>query len=108
MKVYRGPSTKAFEDDSHELVSSITPEELQQSISEGSYIRFNITKEANERQAVCTAHFENKDIIPMINGIISKLFTQQSALTEVKKILKKNKLTDSQKIIAIQKAIEDS
>ena len=76
MKVYRGLSTKPFEDDSHELVSTITSEEFQQSISEGSYIRFNITKEANERQAVCTTHFENKDIIPMINGVISRLLVQ--------------------------------
>ena len=106
MKIYRGPSTKPFEDDTHELVSEISPEDLENSIAKDSYIRFNITKEINERQAVCTARFDSKDIVPMVNGVMSKLELQQTALSKIKKIMTKSAFSDKKKIEEIQKVIE--
>jgi fructose 1,6-bisphosphatase len=107
MKVYRGPSTKPFHDDTHEHVSTVSAEELEESLAEGSVISFNITKEVNERQAICTTYFESQDVIPMINGIISRLLRQQEALSEIKKIAKKKKLDAAGKIEAIQAIIDE-
>jgi len=106
MKIYRGPSTKPFWDNTHELVSSIPSEKLEASIRDGTYIKFNITKDINERQAVCTAHFDNEDIVPMINGLMSKLKSQQTALLEIKKIMANQEQNNDAKLDEISKIVK--
>lgn len=101
MKVYRGPKSKDFIDDSHEHVSTITPEQLERSIKDGVFIQFNITKEINQRQSVCTVKFE--DIVPMINGLMSKLKEQQNVLSQIQRTLKKGHQSESEQLIEIRK-----
>lgn len=106
MKIYRGPSTKPLWDNTHELVSSIPSEKLEASIRDGTYIKFNITKDNNERQAVCTAFFDNEDIVPMINGLMSKLKSQQMALLEIKKIMANQEQNKDAKLDEISKIVK--
>lgn len=106
MKVYRGPSTKRFWHGTHELVDTIPPEELEASIRDGSIIEFNISKDANERQAKCTVYFDQEDIIPMINGLMSKLKSQQTALLEMNAVMKNQELTEDVKMEKVNEIIE--
>lgn len=108
MKVYRGPYSKPFWDDSHEFVSRIQPEELEKGIRSDALIRFNITKDGTERQAVCTARFEDEDMIPMISGLLSRLSSQQERLAEIKEIMNDETADNDQKINAIRTALSDT
>ena len=105
MKAYRGPSSKSFWDDSHEFVSRIKPEELEEGIRSDALIQFNITKDGYERQATCTVQFEEADMIPMISGLLSRLTKQQECLTKIKGIMEDNSTNKEQKIEAIQSAL---
>ena len=105
MKVYRGPSSKPFSDESHEFVSRVKPEQLEKGISSKARIRFNVTKRLYERQAVCTAQFEEADLIPMISGLLSRLTSQQEGLGKIKEIMGDKSTNNDQKIAAIQAAL---
>ena len=105
MKVYRGPKSKPLYDDSHELVSTISPAQLEKGVKSGAWIQFNITKDGFERQAICTAKFDEADLVPMVNGLVSRLATQQGELAEVKKLLQLKSLTDEQKVARIKAAL---
>lgn len=106
MKVYRGPQSKPFWDDSHEFVSQVKPEELEKGISEKAYITFNISKDYVERQSICTTQFEDEDIVPMIRGLLSRLSLQQSAIVSIKKILKDTVMDSAAKLTNIESQIE--
>jgi hypothetical protein len=105
MKVYRGPSSKPFYDDTHEFVSRVKPEELQEGIRSKALIRFNITKEGYERQAVCTTQFEDADIVPMIDGLVFRLKMGQEALAKIRDAMENKELSDSQKLAAVNAAL---
>jgi hypothetical protein len=107
MNIYRGPESLPFYDERHEFVASVNPEKLEASIRDGSYIRFNISKEATERKAVCTARFDSEDIVPMISGLLSRLQAQQATLLEIKKLMKDSVKSPNEKIEKIQKLIKD-
>lgn len=102
MKVYRGPISKPFLDSSHEFVAQVSPEKLVEGITSDALIQFNITKEANERQAICTAQFEEHDLIPMISGLLTRLTTQIELLTKIKAIIANHSMDDDDKIEAIR------
>jgi hypothetical protein len=102
MKVYRGPSSKPFEDESHQFVSQITPEILEEGIRSDSLIKFNITKDGYEREAVCTVRFEEADLIPMINGLLSRLTRQQERLKKIKDLMNDKETSDNQKVTAVK------
>lgn len=87
MKVFRGPSSKHFHDDAHEFVSRITPEQLEKGIQSSATIRFNITKDGLERQAVCTAQFEDADLVPMMSGLLGRLGKQQKCLADISAVM---------------------
>jgi hypothetical protein len=106
VKVYRGPSSKPFRDDSHEFVSQVSSEQLEEGISSKALIKFNITKEANERQAICTAVFEDADFIPMISGLLSRLKLNQEAIAKIRSAVDDKDVNDTQKIRAIQAALK--
>jgi hypothetical protein len=105
MKVYRGPSSKPFYDDTHEFVSRVHPQQLEEGIRSKALIRFNITKDGYKRQAVCTAQFEDADIVPMIDGLVFRLKLGQEILAKVREIMASKDLSDSQKIEAIDEAL---
>jgi hypothetical protein len=105
MKVYRGPSSKPFTDDTHELVSRVPPEQLEEGIRSKALIRFNITKEGNERQAVCTAQFEDGDIIPMISGLLARLNANQDCIKQIQATMKVKSLSAQDKLLRIQHSL---
>ena len=105
MKVYRGPSSKSYYDGSHEFVSRVTPEQLEDGIKSDALIRFNVTKDGVERQAVCTAQFESDDIIPMIGGLLARLSANQQCLAKVKATMNDKTLSEKDKLLAIQAAM---
>lgn len=107
MKIYRGPSSKPFWDVSHELVSRVGPSELEDGIRSNALFRFNITKDGGERFAVCTARFDDEDIVPMISGLLSRLERQQSWLKSVKESLIDASKDDGQKLESIRAALEN-
>ena len=108
MKVYRGPSSKHFSDDTHELVSRVQPQELEDGIRSNALIRFNITKDGTERQAVCTAQFEDADVIPMISGLLGRLSGQQECLVTLKAAMADKTMTPEQKLVAVRKALSST
>ena len=83
MKVFRGPASTTFEHDTHELVSRVKAADLEEGIKSGAKIRFNISKVANDRQAVCTVCFEESDILPMIRGLLERLAGRQDLLSQI-------------------------
>ena len=105
MKVYRGPNSTPFYDDSHEFVSRVSPSELEDGIRSNALIRFNITKDGIERQAVCTAQFEEDDIIPMIGGLLTRLKVNQDCLAKIKATVGDKTLSEKDKLLAIQAAM---
>jgi hypothetical protein len=107
VRIFRGPSSKPFWDDTHELVSRVKPAELEKGVRDKALIKFNITKDGYERQAVCTAQFEEDDLVPMINGLVARLSGQQGTIKEIKKIIANKTTTDAQKLLKIGDAIEN-
>ncbi len=105
MKIFRGPSSKSYYDDSHEFVSRITPDQLEEGIRSSALIRFNISKNAVERQAVCTAQFEGDDIIPVINGLLARLTVNQDCLAKINGIVSDKSLSATEKLVLIQAAL---
>jgi hypothetical protein len=105
MRVYRGPSSKPFIDDTHELVSRVPAEQLEEGIRSKALIRFNITKEGYERQAVCTAQFEDGDIIPMISGLLARLNANQNCIKKIQATMNSKSLSDEEKLLSIQDAL---
>ncbi|MBQ5964297.1 hypothetical protein [Massilia sp. ZL223] len=106
MKIFRGPSSKPFLDDSHELVSRVKPHDLEKGVRDKALIKFNITKDGLERQAICTAQFEDDDLIPMINGLVARLSGQQDALKEIKKTILDKGASNDQKMLKIGEIME--
>lgn len=106
MKIFRGPSSKPYWDESHELVARVGPSDLQNGIRSNALIRFNITKDGSERLAVCTARFDDEDIVPMISGLLARLERQQSWLKAVKESLNDDSKDDRQKLESIRSALE--
>lgn len=94
-----------FWKDSHEFVSQIKPEELEEGIRSNALIRFNVTKDGYERQAVCTAWFEEGDVIPMISGLLSRLTRQQECLGKIREIMDDESTSKDQKVDAIEAAL---
>lgn len=105
MKVYRGPSSKPFHDETHEFVSCVPPEHLEEGIRSKALIRFNITKGGLERHAVCTTRFEDADIVPMIDGLVSRLKLGQEALSKIREAMGNKNFSDSQKLTAVTEAL---
>lgn len=94
MKVFRGPAKKDLDDDSHVLVATIDPGALEEGVKSHAWLRFNIAKSKNDRQAVCTARFDEDDIVPMIRGLLARLTAQQELLADISKCLKSGKPED--------------
>jgi hypothetical protein len=105
MRIYRGPSTKSFYDDTHEFVARISPKALEAGVREKANIQFNITKNGTKREAVCTAVVEEADLIPMASGLLARLTLQQECLRKIKEIMSDKSSSDEEKVKAIQTAL---
>lgn len=105
MKIYRGPKTKPFVDDTHELVAKVSPEELEKGVREKARMTFNISKDGVLREAVCTAIFEDSDLVPVANGLLARLALQQTCIAKVQKIVGDKATTNDEKIQKISTAL---
>jgi len=106
MEVYRGGNDSSFSE--HKKVADIGAKDLEDAIDKGKSIRFGINVDENsERKAVGTVRFEDKDIIPIMKGVISSLSSQQTAFLKIEKIVLNNTLDSENKIKQIQKAISE-
>lgn len=105
MKIYRGPKTKPFIDDTHELVAKVSADELERGVREKSRMTFNITKDGTVREAVCTAIFEDSDLVPVANGLLARLALQQTCIAKIKKITEDETTTNEDKIQKIAAAL---
>lgn len=83
MKIYRGPKTKRFDDDSHILV-----DEKQLGVSgtweKDKNIIFNITKDGTEREAVGTIRFSEEDIEKLYFSLIQSRLNAYTKFCEMK------------------------
>lgn len=65
MKIFRGPSTKPFDDPSHELVAEIDAEKVGIYLNGTVVLVANITKDPTERRAVAHIQLEAADLIAL-------------------------------------------
>ena len=105
MKIYRGPISKPFYDLSHEFVSRVSAEQLEDGMKSGALITFNITKDGTERHSVCTAKFEDDDLIPMIGGLLSRLKASQDCLARIRIAVNDAALNDKDRLIELKAAL---
>jgi hypothetical protein len=105
MNVFRGPKTKPFYSDTHELVAKVAPKSVETSIStDSARIQFNVTKDGFDRQSVCTLVLDDEDLIAMLRGLLIRFERQQNALAKVRVTLGKS-LPNEVKLKEISKAI---
>jgi hypothetical protein len=107
MKVYRGPSSKSFPDNSYEQVWRVSSAQLEEAIKSGSHIWFNLTKEGVERRTIGILQFENDDIVPMISALLARLHANQECLAKSKLILEDIKLSEEKKLFEIKKILRN-
>jgi hypothetical protein len=100
MKVYRGPASKPFSDDMHEHVSTVGARELYDGVAQRATIKFNISKDARDRQAVCHLLFEDDDFVPMIDALLIRIKLQQEAISKMRTVLK-SKTSDEDKLFEL-------
>ena len=84
MKIYRGPSTKPFDDASHELVSEIDAGKSATFIGDAIILVANITKEPEERQAVAHVQLNAIDLLALQRRLITGLEARATELENLK------------------------
>jgi hypothetical protein len=105
MKIFRGPHSKSFYEGSHEYVAQISPEALEKGVRQKAHIRFNITKDGRQRAAVCTAVFEDADLVPVAKGLLARLASQQDCLSAIRAVVAEVALSDSLKLKRIKEEV---
>jgi hypothetical protein len=74
MKIYRGPSTKPFYDESHQLVAEISVLNDNEPWTGTKILKANVSKEAVERQAVVNIAVDEKEILHLHKVLLESLF----------------------------------
>lgn len=105
MQVFRGPSSTDFSAESHELVAEVAPDQLEECISSKALVRFNITKDGQDRRSVCHIHFDDADIVALHRGLLSRFQVAKSLLRMIESTTKKHDLSAEDQIREIQKGI---
>ena len=106
MHIFRGPKEINFSDKRHELVDTVSSETLKESIAANKPFEFNISKkDAFDRKSICTAIFEDDDIVPIVNGVISKLKIGEEKLKRIHSIVYHSDFEDNQKIALIKEVL---
>lgn len=108
MRIYRGPSSKPFYDESNELVAIISPDEIEKCISNSRFIEFNVTKDGAQRQSNCQLVIEDEDVIPMIRALTSRLRNYRPILRKIDDIVEDESQSNDVKLTAIQSIISEA
>ncbi len=74
MKIYRGPLSKDFEDDSHLLVDSRDLSKNNNPWSKSCKFDFNVSKEGHERHSVVNLVLEEQDILALHKGLLQGIY----------------------------------
>ena len=83
MKIFRGPSTKPFNDDSHELVSEIEAGKSATFVKDSVILVANITKQPEERQAVAHVQLDAVDLLALHRRLITGLEAKSNELDKL-------------------------
>lgn len=83
MKLYRGPASKDFSDDSHELVAKHDFSKEKITWTEQVRVRLNASKEAYERQSVAHVAVDQNDVLALYEGLVAGLVEKANRLAEV-------------------------
>jgi hypothetical protein len=71
--VYRGPSSKDFLDESHELVASVDLSSDMEPWTSSKTVRVNVSKDAHQRFSVVTIIINDTDILALNQGLVKGL-----------------------------------
>lgn len=74
MRVYRGPSSKEFNDDSHEKVDDQDLTCFDRKWTGTLRFRVNVTKDISERQAVAHVELNDSEILSLHKGLVDGLY----------------------------------
>lgn len=102
MKIFRGPSTKPFDDVAHELVADIDSTKSGSFVRDSVVVLANVTKEPNERQAVAHIQFDSADVLALHRRLITGLTSRSNELEEMKRRME----VASQKLYALFNQME--
>lgn len=85
MKVYRGPSTVEFGHESHELVDSADAAGIAQLWHDCVILRVNISKDAQQRQAVAHIELEAADVVALHAKLVTGLLARSANLAKAER-----------------------
>jgi hypothetical protein len=117
MRVFRGPSTKDFGDDTHQLVEERDLSKDVKPWSDNYVFQANLTKEPlAERQAVAHVTLSEDDVIGIHRALMDEKLRQyksardrikslEGQLMQIRQALLPNTRSDAAKISAIRKAL---
>ena len=86
MKIYRGPRTKDFSDDSHELVDTKNLAEISPWHA-SIRVAVNLSKEPLDRQAIGHIEFEPEDVLSLLATLIEGLRQRSAELDQAQELL---------------------
>lgn len=117
MQIFRGPSTKDFGDDTHQLVEERDLSSDIKPWSDNYVFQANLTKEAfAERQAIAHVKLSEDDVIAMhralmdeklrqYNAARDKIKTLETQLMQIRLALLSSTKSDAAKISDVKKAL---
>ena len=73
MKLYRGPASKDFDDETHQLVATHQFPTDRKAWANRTAVRLNASKEAIERQSVAHVVLEQEDVLALHEGLMAGL-----------------------------------
>ena len=91
MKIYRGPSSKPFTDESHELVSTTDLAKVTKLWHDSIVFQANITKEPIERQSLAHVVLNSADVLTLHSTLLTGLLARSANLEKLERKVEKVK-----------------
>jgi hypothetical protein len=91
MKIYRGPSSKPFSDESHELVYTTDLAKVTKLWHDSVVFQANITKEPVERQSLAHVVLNSEDVLTLHSTLITGLLARSANLEKMERKIDKVK-----------------
>lgn len=82
MKIYRGPSGKPLQDDTHVLVATVDVPAMAEPWHSTFTVRANVTKDIQERQSVAHVSVAAADAVALHDSLLKGLLARSVALDE--------------------------
>ena len=84
MRIFRGPSSVPFPDESHELVSTPDLSTMGTFLNGTIVLCANVTKDPNERQALAHIELSATDIVALQNKLLAELMARSRELDNLR------------------------